>query len=267
MSNLNPNRVSVGKKGAGQFDYKQNSEADIDLEDTIVDSDVSDYDEDAEFGGHWQSDHETLMEVESDYMADIEANPSAEGLTAAVAKYRKEIKRFEVALQHRGASPSQFPGREWWNVPKGHRITVDEEDSDAFCLSAAIIEMKAVDRINEIRNQKLTADYGKYRGEFHDGPDEIEITTNTEYGNNTATVGRKRDSYAVTPSIQSGAVNEVNEVVAKAKVSDTGAAYLIARKFDSYNGEPEFYDVLVTPSTREIERLDLDNKAINEGWL
>jgi hypothetical protein len=269
MNNMNPNRVNAGKAGAGQFDFKCNSEADIELVDM-------------EFGdgvyGDYPHNYDTVMELESAYMEDIEADPTHDGLMAAIRKYRREAVRFELELKSGDANRDNYPDKEWFNLPENHGMGMDETDDEEFYLTPALLEVRAVARINEIRQQQLEAQYGKYRSEFAEGSPEIQISTTTEHGKWTGYVEQKMTEddrarnrivgRAITSTDAETAINEVKEVVKQSRGSGIGAAYRITRKgFDTYTGEPEFNEVLVVPSEREVERINLGTKAISEGWL
>lgn len=272
-----PNRVTAGKSGAGRFDFKQNSEAEIDLVDDGIDN--------MEFGdgvyGDYPRNYEKLADLESDYMRDVEADPTIEGMEAAVAKYRREAIRFELEVMTGQANRENYPDKDWYEIPSDNGWMSEEMDDDDFYLTPALLEDRALKRVNEVRKQQLESQYGKYRGEFPEGPAEIELSTTTEHGKWSGTIVKERVAgyeesiqmrhsvaMAITSTNAGVAINEVNKAVKEAHDSGTGAAYVLARTgFNAETRKPEYNEVLVVPSKRETERIGLGTKAISEGWL
>lgn len=279
MPNSMPNRVAIGKSGAGRYDFKRNTEATIDLEDA-----------DAYVNEDYQC--ENMHVLVKDYMDDIEANPSVEGMRSASRKYRSEIYRLEAELKAGEIGIDSYPDPESWNLDvEKYGIQRDEWEDDDFCHSRAVLELKAVDRINELRNQSLETQYAKYQGDFPDGPSEVEISINSDEADSvysgtvmdqnlkpTMPYEDGRSTYvesmrrSIIQKLNSEGAAIPNDEVLKALIqvssNKTSTAYLLRRSgLNRFDGNSQFTEVVVVPSQRETERVDLGTKAISEGWL
>jgi hypothetical protein len=269
--------VSKGRRYAAKAKSKANIYLDEDPEDW-------------ERGGI-HSPYDPWDDIDEGYAAAIEKNPTAEGVAAAAEKYRKEIVRVEnymskwirkEAMLHLSKVLHQKSLKELG-------LSVDECESKNFVYYASFMEVKAVARVNEIRNQRLEDSYGKYHGEFPEGPSEIEMTVSNAKGEWSSVIQRGakgnkspllikpgyEDSEAMRRSVHraidgtnaSASYSEMGDAVKLSYDSGFGASYLLTRRFDIHSGQAEFSEVLIVPSKRETERIDLGTPAINEGWL
>jgi hypothetical protein len=104
VSNFNPSRVAAGKSDGGQFAAKVNGEQELDLVDEF-DDDI----DSMEFGdgvyGDYPRNYDTVMELESGYMADIEANPTMEGMKL-------------LSQSTAGSHPVRVGDRDWSGRPE-----------------------------------------------------------------------------------------------------------------------------------------------------
>lgn len=282
MGRDNPNRISAGKKGAGRFDYKRHTESDLEL--------CSENIEDYERGGFY-SPYDQWDDIKSSYLSDIEENPTAEGVAAAAKKYRKEIVRLGETMNrslHKDAAIRMRKELVQKSL-KGLGLGITECDSKNFSYDASAMEVQAVARVNDIRNRQLEEKYGKYSGEFPEGPAEIELTTSNFKGEWSGVIRRgtkgNRSPLLIKPGYEESeamrrsvhraidgtaadaSYPELGDAVKFDHDSGFGASYLLTRRFDVHAEKAVFSETLIVPTERETERIELGTKAISEGWL
>lgn len=287
MGSYKPNRVMAGKRGAGRFDFKRNAESDIEL-----------------YNEH-EYRCESMHELVIDYMDDIEANPTIEGVCAASKKYRSEAVRFEEALKDGTAGLESYPDPDSWDLEDrndasdrfylpGSDLYISglEGRSDEFCLTSALLELKAVARVNEIRNMELAEKYKEYNNGSLAEPSEIEISVRDSVTDFSGTVQKVdasfdtslvsgeeyRSSFLMLLPIEKVALNvngrpghswaNAREALKNSHQTGYGAAYRLQRyEHDPVTMSGVFSEVIIEPSVREVERSKLESPAISEGWL
>lgn len=269
MSDFVPNRVMSGKIGAGRYDFKHNTEASIELEE----AESSEY--------HCESMHELVR----DYMSDIEGNPTIDGIRAASKKYRSEAIRFEESLMTGAAGTDSYPDPDSWDLSDDLSDS-REASSEGFCLSATVLELRGVARINEIRNLELAERYGNAE------QSDIEISIRDSKMDYSGTIKSEqvdadlisqidpeyRSSFAMFRAVERSVPapdgrsthwwNDVRKALRSSHENGNNTAYLLTRSgYDRVTMEGTFSEVAITPSIRGIERSKLESQSISEGWL